>query len=534
MFDEKQFYPTPYSLAVKACAKFKNKDITRLLEPSAGRSDLVKPFLDKAYFRTDLIDCIEIDLNNQSVLRGKGLNVIDGDFMQFSGLGSMYSHVLMNPCFKNGVDHVIKAFGLLHHGELVAILNAETIKNPCTDKRKLLVEWVGQYGDVEFLQEAFTDPDTLRKTSVEIALIYLEKKTDFKQNFTHGLEIDKARGVEHTDKQELAIRGSTISNAVAVFNAAAASLRDAEIAMEEAIYYRELLGSPLNNMIAGVSPGELQKRYNDGYAQLKERAWNNILTSTEFSRYLSAKAFKSLVRDFKEVSRLSFTESNIRGFLLGLIEKQPSLNIDMTMECFDMISRYSPGNKAYYRSWKSNAKHRSQAFRVKMSRFIIPTYESHSFCLRYETSQQLCDMDKAFALLAGDYAPQVSLKYLFDTCFDALKSGERLSSSYFDVRYYHKMGSIHFYPTRKDLIDRLNRTVGRTRKWLPQENEIAPASFWNQYEQAEKVTEVMVFPVTRYGNEVQPEEFEQAHLKACEKLSIDISNLLTHDEAVAA
>lgn len=88
----------------------------------------------------------------------------------------MYSHCLMNPPFKYAVDHVIKAFNLLIHGELVAIVNAETIRNPCSKKKQLLVDWIAEYGSVEFIESAFTEPDTLRRTRVEVALIHLEKK----------------------------------------------------------------------------------------------------------------------------------------------------------------------------------------------------------------------------------------------------------------------------------------------------------------------------------------------------------------------
>jgi hypothetical protein len=61
-----------------------------------------------------------------------------------------------------------------------------------------------------------------------------------------------------------------------------------------------------------------------------------------------------------------------------------------------------------------------------------------------------------------------------------------------------------------------------------------PDSFWSQFEQAEKVTDVMALPVVRWGNAVPVDAMEQAHLKACEQLGIDISHLLTHDEAEAA
>src|SRR5664279_1485418 len=100
-----QFYPTPSSLAYKAFRKFKNREVIRILEPSAGRGDLLVGFITGIHSRTDLIDAIEIDLDNQAVLRGKGINVIDADFLQFNG-AAMYSHVLLNPPFLQGAEHV--------------------------------------------------------------------------------------------------------------------------------------------------------------------------------------------------------------------------------------------------------------------------------------------------------------------------------------------------------------------------------------------------------------------------------------------
>lgn len=530
MVDEKQFYPTPSALAYRAFQQFKNKDITRLLEPSAGVGSLLKPVLDSRQHLKDKIDCIEIDLNNQAILREQGLTVVDGDFMQFDG-APMYSHCLMNPPFKNAVDHVIKAFNLLIHGELVAIVNAETIKNPCSKKKQLLVDWIAEYGSVEFIESAFTEPDTLRRTQVEVALIHLEKKTDIKQNFTHGLELDKNAGVTSADKQELAIRGSTINNAVAMFNAAVAALKTAEIAQQEANYYSALLGSPLNKLEAAITPLALATRFNEGYAELKNRAWSNILNSTEFSKYLSSKAYQKLVADFAAVSALSFTESNIRGFLVGLVNAQGDMNMQMLLDCFDEITKYRPENRAYYRGWKSNTRHAEQSYRVQMTRFIIPSGHSYSsHFVEYGTLKKLEDFDKAFTLLDGKASCSSSLRDLFDNRFPELRQGKRLSTSYFDIRWYPGVGSIHFFPTNKGLIDRLNRMVGKARKWIPQDHEQAPDSFWQQYDQAERVTKAMDVPVSRWG-QLHEADLPAAHLTACDKLGLDISNLLTHDKA---
>lgn len=555
-----QFYPTPPALAVRAYNKFKSKNFTRILEPSAGRGDLLAPLMSR--YRTDKIDCIELDLNNQAILRGKKLAVIDGDFLKFTG-APLYSHILMNPPFASGAEHVNHAFDILVNGELVAILNAETVRNPCTAMRRLLVSRIQQHGAVEFIQEAFLDPDTQRKTPVEVALVWMEKTTDLTQHFTVGMKTDTPDGIAgHEEKQELALRGSTIANAVAVFNAAVESLRFAEVAREEANHYARLLGAPMNQMSAdapgSVSLDDLHTRFNNGYDDLKDRAWTNVLQSTEFSKYLSSKAYQRLAADFDSVKRMSFTESNIRGFLLGLVNGQADMNMEMLLDCFDEITRYVPENRAYYRGWKSNLKHKEQAYRVQMTRFIMPRANSMFGSVDYGTIKKLEDFDKVFAMLAGKSSSEayfaegktaedlallgekqlhnVSLAHLFSnkSLMNRLVGGERLSGAYFDVRYYKGAGTIHFFPTNKTLIDRLNRLVGKERQWLPTDEKQGSKAFWQQFEQAEKVTKAMVIPTERWGNvrldsEDAAGKFMEAHLAACEKVGIDVAAMLAHD-----
>jgi len=75
---------------------------------------------------------------------------------------------------------------------------------------------------------------------------------------------------------------------------------------------------------------------------------------------------------------------------------------------------------------------------------------------------------------------------VFSRHFQELRNGGRVSASYFDVRYYPGIGTIHFFPTSKKLIDRLNRIVGNHRRWLPPTESNASPAFWKQYDQAEK------------------------------------------------
>ncbi len=499
-----QAYYTPESLSRKAWAKFKNKDVTRLLEPSAGEGGLVKPWLDQnAYHwgksRAALVDCIEIDISRHPILIAQGMNVVGVDFMSFGG-ASIYSHILLNPPFESGVKHVLKAWEILFDGELVAIIGAESIKNPFSGERRMLVNLIEQFGSVEFLQDEFMSPETKRKTPVEIALIHLQKSSNFEMNFLAGLEEDTmtASGLASGYKEfnEIAVHQGMIENSVTAFNAAVKAAREEVFAAARTRYYTSLLGETmefLQSKDRNVSPDavktnldQVRKDMQEKYDDLKNRAWTNVLRSTQVTSRLSSKAQKRLEADFEDVKKLEFSISNIHGFLLGLINCQATINVEMLCDTFDAISMYHHENRCYFKGWKSNSKHRTSAYKVKMSRFIIPRNGFNSWGPDWDTLRFLADFDKIFAMLDGKKEPEVSLEYVFNAHYKELMQGKRIDASYFSVRAFRGTGTIHFFPRDKKLIDQLNRIVGRVRSWLPLEGEKVSDSFWLQYEKAEK------------------------------------------------
>ena len=529
-----EFYPTPPSLALKMAQTFDNKNVRRLLEPSAGRGALTEAceqVLSK-YPQYD-IDCVEIDLDNQAILRSKHYSVVGMDFMEFSG-HALYSHVIMNPIFSQGVEHVLKAWDLLYDGELVAVINAESLRNLCTANRKLLTNIIADNnGTVEYLQEMFLSPDTERKSKVEIALIHLTKRAEFNFNLEDalsGLEEDTPPVLEQEQRHDLALKESAIANHVRVFNVAVAHLKEACVANEKAAYYRRLIGESRNFYRPDdlhVGAAAITHSFNEGYHQLKKQAWDVVLSSTEFSKHLSSKVYDELRSQFEQVAKLEFTEANIRGFLIGLLEQKNGYDTQMLLDVFDEISKYHYDNRVFYRGWKSNDKHRTAAYRIKMTRFILPDAKFRTWGkgVDWGFQRKMADFDRAFAMLAGDYLP---FKPLASVLNDYTISGERYKSSYFDVRFYSGAGTVHFYPTRKDLIDRLNRIVGAVRRWLPNEGDNVPPVFWEQYNKAEKINEVMGVTFNRW-NEPSVEDIEVIHLKACEKLKINIGCLLAHE-----
>jgi len=109
----------------------------------------------------------------------------------------------------------------------------------------------------------------------------------------------------------------------------------------------------------------------------------------------------------------------------------------------------------------------------------------------------LADIDKVFAMLDGKVTPEISLDKAFGQHFHALRKGNRISASYFDLRYYPGVGTIHFFPTNKKLIEQMNRLVGNHRRWLPPVTEQASSAFWEQYDHAEKYDKAFLSEVKK-------------------------------------
>lgn len=485
--------------------KFQNTDFAMVLEPSAGTGDLAKACPRFTEFMTPnrpRIDCCEINVQHHPVLHEKGYRVVGTDFLEMQD-GAAYGHCILNPPFAYGAEHVLHAWDIMWEGEISACINAETIRNPCSAKRLRLVELIEQHGSVEFVSNAFKGPDVTVTAQVEVALVYLRKEADMDTllgDLLTGLKTDaqSPEAEEWNKPLEISLSKGAIENSVTVFKAAVKTMKDAAFAEARALYYASLLGCTLAARNTGKedkaktqSVDYVQKRIAKEFDDLKDRAWASILRSANVTEHLSSKAQRRVESEFNSIKQLEFSEANIYGFLQGILDSQSQIQMDMAADVFDEIMRYHTDNACYYRGWKSNDQHRSCGRRIKHTRFILPRNESSSWSrsLSWETTNRLADIDKVFAMLDGKRQPEVSLVHAFNHCIDELRSGQRVSTSYFDVRYYPGVGTIHFFPKSQEVVDRLNRLVGRMRNWLPPSEEEANGDFWKQYRNAEKMTQ---------------------------------------------
>src|SRR5690625_4190055 len=174
--DNKDFYPTPKALFRRLVGNSLRFISGRILEPSAGKGDMIRYILESCGFRSsdDLkIDAIENDPRLVNELMAEGYSVVWDDFLTYETYKE-YDFIVMNPPFSNGVDHVIKALELaeeqLSRCEIYAILNKETINNAYSNKRQALLEKLDKHdAEIEYVSDAFTGAE--RRTDVEVALI---------------------------------------------------------------------------------------------------------------------------------------------------------------------------------------------------------------------------------------------------------------------------------------------------------------------------------------------------------------------------
>lgn len=509
------------------------------MDPSAGEGDLLKGLPSSLEYefrhRGRPFDVCEIDAKFHPLLREQHLNIVGHDFLQYTG-GSWLSHIIMNPPFAYGVEHVLHAWDIIWDGEIVAIINAESIRNPFSAQRRHLVRLIEQHGEVEFIADAFNGSEADRKTDVEIALVYLRKQADIQVDITGNLFKDLEKDQQRSaglatgfqEEQQLAIPSNSIENMVLAFDAAVHSMRTAAFANTKAVYYSRLLGKTMEEVAAnskdesnhqgstidvanvrkkemGTLTSEVMTALHEGYRDLKNRAWTGVLRSTTLTDKLSSQAQKRLNAEFENIQKLEFTVANIYGFLLGIIEKQGELQVEMACDVFDSITKYHSDNAVYFKGWKSNDRHRTCGMRMRTNRFILPRFGGYSSSLDWDSLQRLADLDKVFAMLDCKLKPEVSLVEVFNKNYRDLRGGERMSSSYFDVRYYPGAGTVHFFARDKAIVDRLNRLVGKHRQWLPPEDSVKSDSFWKQYNAAEKLDkeireEISKIEKTKYRN----------------------------------
>lgn len=480
------YFPTPDTIITKMLFKAFQGDceISTVLEPSAGQGHIaerVKDYGRSYYGRGKTVSCIELDANFQHVLRGKGFPVIDSDFLAYAGT-DRFDLIIANPPFDEGAEHLLKAIDIMYSGRIVFLLNAETLRNPFTNTRKLLVRRLEELNaEIEYIPNAFKHAE--RKTDVEVALVFIEITREIERDLFEGSD-DKAEDHETRieDSKDL-VSGNSIEAKVETYNAA---LRAGLQTIEG--YYRS---SRLVSGFIRLDVGEKERWESDSgtltmkanrdinkfVSALRKEHWKGVLDMDEVRSRMTQKKIDEFNHLIEDYSFMDFTEHNIRQFIIGLLGNYEHTMTEAVAEVFGKMTEahaWSPECKKnihYFNGWATNKAffcNRKVILPIRGRTYGNPflgwkgKWDLHKYDLQSATD----DIDKVMNYFdaGADYLS------IADAVEQAFKDGKTrgIESTYFKIDCYLK-GTIHLTFLSEDIRRRFNVTACRHKHWLPQD-----------------------------------------------------------------
>lgn len=409
--------------------------------------------------------CVEIDPELCSILRGKHWLTVNANFLDWCSF-SRYDAVLMNPPFAEGDKHLLKAISLCENGgQICCILNAETIRNPYTTLRQLLLQKLDEYhAEIEYVDDAFSNAE--RKADVDVALIYINipdkvVSQEVAKGFVKG-DVYEKEYKEFSETQLYA--GDAISLLIEQFNLESRyglKLIDTFNSMKQYIPKdKENRYELISLSVRGCDDDGVYRSEANRYIRcLRQKYWELAFQTNQIAGLLTDGARARYQQEIKRFRDYDFTLSNIKQLQLELSQSLSSNINEAIINLYDMFtykySRENPKNVHLFNGWNTN-----QGFKVNEKKVIVPlylyqTYGGYGDWDRYKLRDFLTEVEKVFTYLdngqtEGDTVEQVLNKQFADSRW----RGEDLSFKYFDVSP-KKKGTIHISWKNDELIKKL-------------------------------------------------------------------------------
>lgn len=487
-FDNSGFYPTPSKLAGKMLSCVDWNGVFSILEPSAGKGDLadaVSRFVTSrrnsrriSFNENDTyIDCIERDSDLAALLRGKGLHVVHDDFLTFRSF-KQYDLCIMNPPFDNGDEHLLKALSLMERGgQIVCLLNAETIRNPYTNRRKVLVQNLHEHNArIEFIENAFRHAQ--RPTDVEIALVYVNiPRKENTSDILSSLRRASENSAENSEQPGYLASADWLQNMIDGFEFEA---KLGEKLINEFAALRTYMdpgkdyGEPLLSLKVGNrNTGNNATTLNAYLFGLRAKYWSNLLRRPELTDKMTSAMQQDYYGKVNSLSEYDFSRYNIETVMREIAHQLSRGVEDSILELFDTFSAKhswypeSANNIHYYNGWATNKAHKvgmkviipaNGCYADKWRNEKLDTYRVNSLISDLERAMNYLDRGETTFRVPVDRAVRIA----------NMNDMNKADFTYFTCTFYKK-GTCHikFKPEASRIIDRLNIFAGQKKNWLP-------------------------------------------------------------------
>lgn len=481
---DKEFYPTPSVLAGRMMGMVDWHRVRTVLEPSAGKGDLLDA-AKKAVEHIRLgacdldIDAVEIDPHLRYILEGKGYRVVYDDFLTYA-TNKRYDLILMNPPFSNGDEHLLHAIELLATGgQIVCLLNAETLRNAHTSRRKVLLKKLEEINaDICYVKGAFRSGE--RKTNVDVAMIYaaLPRPQCKSWIFEQMKQAEEYSALPNAEPQALTSTNwieAMMSEYDLECNSGIALINEYH-ALSRALYpsgnsnrYGAL---PLSLQIGGKDYPDIENRGINAYLRIiRRKYWSNFLNRPEITSKLTSKMAEEYHSKIESLADYDFSEYNIRKVMVDINAQLAQGIEDSIIALFDeLTSQYSwfpesEKNIHYYNGWASNKAHKVN------NKVILPVHGcyarswSSDLLDTYTCVRKMTDIEMALNYLDRGETPPVDLESAIRSA-NAARQSRNIHCKYFDVTFYKK-GTVHIKFREQRLVDVLNIYASRKKGWLP-------------------------------------------------------------------
>ncbi len=199
------FFPTPKRLIDELIAIAEIKKGDKILEPSAGKGDILDA-IKKRYQDDVKLSACEINYSLRELLKLKDYEIIGNNFLE---VDRVFDKIIMNPPFENGqdIDHVLHALTLLNKGGRVVAIMSEGVFFRSFKKEK-------EFRDLLFHQNAFISDkiegafkDAFNQTGVAVRIVAInqdgtlhEPEDDFETDEDEG---DQTEDTEDNPNEHL-------------------------------------------------------------------------------------------------------------------------------------------------------------------------------------------------------------------------------------------------------------------------------------------------------------------------------------------
>lgn len=464
------FYPTPEDLLRDITRGKKFGPMDAILEPSAGKGNIVDFIKENVFSGT--VDCIEINPELRAALKGKEYPVVAEDFLQFTP-SYHYDLIIMNPPFDQGTTHLLKALDIQSKGgRVICILNAETIRNPYSNERKVLVDKLDKLeASIEYRECAFTSAE--RSTNVEIAVIDVTVPTEESRSFI--FENLKQRFVKDEKEKDITdvVTDDYISVAVLRYNmeveAGITLIREYK-ALKPYIM-EDVQSTAYTKPVLRLTVGDKDNLSESKYVKkIRMKYWNAMFQDPRFTKAMPNDMRENYRDQVRKLADYEFNIINIKELQIQMCGSLIEGIEDTIMKLFDEMSYVSSwsseydSNIHYYNGWATN-----KSWYVN-KKVILPLKAYNDIWKRMEVSnyritEKFADIEKAFNYLDGCPGTDLWTPGLLSR---ADKEGvtKDISCKYFNLTFYKK-GTVHIVFKDMDLLKKLNIFGGKGKNMLP-------------------------------------------------------------------